>query len=149
MLPALAEKSKTELLSYIERGKSRAKAIAQQAAKPVMQIGHGLAAVGGGAAGGVIAGVKPEVGRIPTDGIVGLVVAVPCLMGAGSPAVDAIAHAGYGMIAGTASRLTQRGVRNWREQRAADAGDAQAQQIVAQQKALDDARKARENPAKK
>lgn len=144
-LPTLAERSKGELLSTIEAMRNRAKTITAKAEKPMLQFAHGASAIAGGAAGGLVAGIKPEVMRVPTDAGLGLLVALPCLFAAGSPAVDAVAHAGYGMVAGAASRITQRSVRNWREQRAADGGDSQAASIVQAQKQLDEARKAREN----
>lgn len=149
-LPALVERSKSELLSSLQNMKERALRAKEAAAKPIAQVGNGAACVAGGALGGLVAGMKPSIARVPTDLGLGLVVALPCLMSAGSAAVDALALAGYGMVAGGASRLSQRGVRNWREQRAADGGDSAAAQIVQLQKQLDEARKARdEAPAKK
>lgn len=146
MLPQLQERSKTELVNYIEKTKERAKAMAKQAMKPALQLGHGASIVAGGALGGAVAGAKPSIARVPTDLGAGLLVALPCLMGAGSPAIDAVAFAGYGMVAGAASRGARSGVRNWREQRAADNGDSAAQQIVAEQKKLDELRKQRDAP---
>lgn len=146
MLPALAERSKAELLNTVESMKNRAKSMAQKAMKPAIQLGHGVSAVAGGAFGGAVSGMKPTVARVPTDAGLGLLIALPCLMGAGSPAVDAAAFAGYGMLAGAASRGTRQGVRKWREQRAADSGDSQAAQILQLQGQLDELRKQRDNP---
>lgn len=142
--------SAPELRNTIERMKQRGKTVIEKGRKPLIQVSMGASAVAGGAAGGVVSGLKPSFSKVPTDAIVGLVIALPCLMGAGSPGLDALAMGGWGMLAGAASRTTGRATRNWREQRAADGGDAQAAQLVALQKSLDDARKLRdEKPVKK
>jgi hypothetical protein len=145
----LKQLSAPELRNTIERMKQRGKSIVEKGRKPLIQGGMGLSAVAGGAAGGVVYGMKPSVARVPTDGALGLLIAVPCLMGAGSPAIDCLAMAGWGMTSGASSRVTGSATRDWREQRAADSGDAQATQIVALQKQLNELRKLRdEAPAK-
>lgn len=146
--PALQKMTASELRGSIERMKTRARNLAEKAQHPVKQGGFGVAAVAGGATGGLVAGMKPEFLGVPTDAIAGAAVALPCLLGAGNTAVDALAIGGWGMLAGSASRLTFNGTRNWREQRAADDGEALAKQIVAAQKALDALRVKRDNPAK-
>lgn len=127
----LAEASKTELLAKIKNSnlRDRAMAIKEKAKAPLMQGGLGVAALAGGTFGGVVAGMKPTISRIPTDAIVGAVIALPCLAAAGNSGVDALAVGAWGMLAGAASRATQRATRDWREKRAADAGDANARQL--------------------
>lgn len=144
----LKQLSAPELRNTIERMRSRGKAVVEKGRKPLIQAGTGLSAVAGGALGGLIHGMKPSVARVPTDGVLGVVIALPCLMGAGSPALDAVAMAGWGMAAGAASRGVGSHVRDWREKRAADGGDTGAQQIVALQTQLDTLRKNRDEPAK-
>jgi hypothetical protein len=149
MASELAQLAKPELLERIERMKSMARNAAKRAEKPMIQGLHGVSAVGGAAVGGLIAGIRPHVFRVPTDAVLGLVIALPCLAVAGSGAGDVGAQIGWGMLAGATGRETGRAARNWREQRAADGGDSAAQQIVALQKQLDDLRKQREQPPAK
>lgn len=145
----LRELTKTEIAGKLEALKSRTKNAMEKAKKPVKQIGFGLSAVAGGAAGGAIAGIKPGISKVPTDLGIGALVAVGCAFAAGNEAVDALAMGAYGMVAGSTSRTTEKSMRNWREQRAAEKGDAQAAQIVALQKQLDDLRKLRDTPPAK
>lgn len=135
----------TELRNRLQRTIDRGKALAEKAQKPLMQGGMGLAIVAGGAAGGVVSGLKPTIGKVPTDLILGSAVALPCLFGAGNPIVDAAAFAGWAMASGGASRLSHDSVRDWRENRAAEDGDAAAKSIVALQKQLNEARAKRDN----
>jgi hypothetical protein len=144
----LAEKTKGELAQTIAKMKAMRQSAIEKAEKPLKQGGYGLATVAGGALGGVVAGMKPTVFRIPTDGLTGLVLAVPCLIGAGNPGVDALAFGAWGMVAGATNRIVETSTRDWREKRSADAGDTQARDIVTMQANLDAARKARENPKK-
>jgi len=150
MADPLMKLNTTELRSRLQGIQTRAKNLAEKAKKPLIQGGFGLSAVAGGVLGGAVAGMHPKISKVPTDGLLGAVIAVPCLMAAGSPVVDAAAMAGWGMIGGAGSRQTHNSVRAWREQRAADDGDALAKQIVAAQASLDALRKQRdEAPAKK
>ena len=149
MASELAQLGKGDLVERIERMKTLAKNAAKRAEKPMMQGLHGISSVGGAAAGGFISGLRPHIFKVPTDAVVGLVIALPCLAIAGSTGGDVGAMIGWGMLSGATGRETGRATRNWREQRAADGGDAAAQQIVALQKQLDDLRKARETPPAK
>lgn len=149
MADALMKLNTTELRSRLHGLQTRAKNMAEKAKKPLIQGGFGVASLAGGVLGGAVAGMHPKISKVPTDGLLGAVIAVPCLMGAGSPMVDAAASAGWGMLAGAGSRMTHESVRNWREQRAADDGDAVAKQIVTAQANLDDLRKKRDESVKK
>jgi hypothetical protein len=146
----LKQLSAPELRNTIERMKSRGKNLIEKGKKPLLQAGLGVSAVAGGALGGLATGLKPTLARVPVDAGLGIIIAVPCMFGAGSPEFDALAMAGYGMLAGAASRGVHDHVRDWRENRAADGGDASAKAIADAQKSLDALRKARDTaPAKK
>jgi hypothetical protein len=145
----LKDLTKTEIAGKLEAMKARAKSAMEKAKKPVKQIGFGLAAVTGGAAGGAISGMKPSISKIPTDLGAGALLAAGCAFAAGNEAVDALSLVGYGMVSGATSRTTHNHMRDWREERAAEKGDAQAAQIVAMQKQLNELRKNRDQPPAK
>ena len=145
-MSAITELPKVEIIDKYERLKNSLKNAAKRAEKPMIQGLHGVSAVGGGAVGGLIAGLRPHLFRIPTDALLGIVVALPCLAVAGSTAGDMGAMLGWGMLAGAASKATTHATTSWREKRAADGGDQVAAQIVNYQNLIETLRKQRETP---
>ena len=145
-MSAIQELPKVEIIDKYERLKNSLRNAAKKAEKPMIQGLHGVSAVGGGALGGLVAGVRPHLFKLPTDAILGAVVALPCLAVAGSTAGDVGAMIGWGMLAGAASKATTHATTSWREKRAADGGDATAAQIVNYQNLLETLRKQRETP---
>lgn len=137
----LVDINKTELRKRYENLLAKGRSARAKAAAPIKQGGMGLSIVAGASLGSTIAAVKPTVFKVPTDALVGVGVALPCLfLGAGKTPVDAVAFAGYGSAAGSAGRLLHDAVRDKLESNAAEGGDALAKQIVATQKSLNELR---------